>query len=71
MSVEKIARPHGGSTMAYIGYCGDDCDLCPRYIATKSNDSKKSKEAAILLEKVGLNNHIVSPEEMILMVVNH
>jgi hypothetical protein len=51
--------------MAYIGYCGDDCELCPRYIATKSNDIKKMKETAILWEKVGFRDHIVSPEEMI------
>ena len=51
--------------MAYIGYCGDDCELCPRYIATKSNDREKLKEAAILWKKVGLKDQIVTPEEMI------
>lgn len=33
--------------MAYLGCCGDDCECCPRYIATKSNDREKLKEAAI------------------------
>ncbi len=51
--------------MAYIGYCGDDCELCPRYIATKSNDVEKLKEAAILWEKVGLHDCIFPPEKMI------
>lgn len=51
--------------MAYIGYCGDDCEQCPRYIATKSNDVEKLKEAAILWEKVGLNDQVVPPEEMV------
>lgn len=51
--------------MPNIGYCGDDCDLCPRFIATKSNDREKLKEAAILWKKVGLNVQIVTPEEMI------
>jgi hypothetical protein len=51
--------------MAYIGYCGDDCEQCPRYIATKSNDRDKLKEAAILWKKVGLNDQIVTPEKMI------
>jgi len=49
----------------YIGFCGDDCELCPRFIATKSNDREKLKEAAILWEKVGLNDQIATPEEMI------
>jgi uncharacterized protein DUF3795 len=51
--------------MSYIGYCGDNCELCPRYIATKSNDREKLQEAAILWKKVGLNDQIVTPEEMI------
>ena len=51
--------------MAYIGYCGDDCEQCPRYIATKSGDRGKLKEAAELWQKVGLNDKIVTPEEMI------
>lgn len=51
--------------MDNIGYCGDDCELCPRYIATKSNDVEKLKKAAVLWEKVGLNDKIVTPEEII------
>jgi len=51
--------------MAYIGYCGDDCELCPRFVATKSNDIEKLKEAAVLWEKVGLRDRVVSSEEMI------
>ena len=51
--------------MAYIGYCGDDCEQCPRYIATKSSDRKKLKEAAVLWNKVGLRDDIAAPEEMV------
>jgi hypothetical protein len=51
--------------MANIGYCGDDCDLCPRYIATKSGDRGKLMEAAVLWKKVGLKDKIVPPEGMI------
>jgi len=51
--------------MAYIGYCGDDCELCPRYIATQSNDVEKLKEAAVLWKKAGLHDQIVPPEKMI------
>jgi len=62
---KEITRPYGDNIMAYIGYCGDECELCPRYIATKSNDGEKLKEAAILWKKVGLHDQIVTPEEMI------
>ena len=48
-----------------IGYCGDNCELCPRYIATKSNDRRKLKEAAELWQKVGLVDKILTPDEMI------
>jgi hypothetical protein len=51
--------------MAETGYCGDDCELCPRYIATKSKNREKLKEAAILWKKVGLKDHTATPEEMI------
>ncbi len=51
--------------MAYIGYCGDNCELCPRYIATSIYDVEKLKEAAILWKKAGLRDSIASPEEMV------
>ena len=51
--------------MTYIGYCGDDCELFPRYIATQSNDVEQLKQAAILWKIVGLSDHLVPPEEMI------
>ena len=51
--------------MPYIGCCGDDCELCPRYIASQINDVAKLIEAAILWKKVGLREKIMSPEEMI------
>ena len=51
--------------MAYIGYCGDDCEQCPRYIATKSNDRRQLNEAAVLWQKVGLRENFATPEEMV------
>ena len=51
--------------MAYIAYCGDDCESCPRYTATKSNDVRELEEAAILWEKAGYHDRLVPPEEMI------
>jgi hypothetical protein len=51
--------------MAYIGYCGDNCELCPRYIATKSKDVEQLKEAAILWAKVGLHDGVFHPKKMV------
>jgi len=33
--------------MLKIGCCGDDCKICPRYLATQSGDEKRPREAAI------------------------
>jgi hypothetical protein len=51
--------------MAYIAYCGDDCESCPRYMATKSNDVRGLEAAAILWQKAGYHDRLVPPEEMI------
>lgn len=51
--------------MANIGYCGDNCELCPRFIGTKNNDVEKLKEAAILWAKVGLHDGIFPPKKMV------
>ena len=48
-----------------MGYCGDVCDYCPRYIATQSGDKNKLKEVAILWHKAGVRPKILTPEEMI------
>ncbi len=51
--------------MLELAYCGDDCNLCPRYIATQSNSVEKLKEVAVLWEKVGWRQNNVPPEEMV------
>ena len=51
--------------MAYIAYCGDDCESCPRYTATKSNDVRGLEAAAILWQKAGYHDRLITPEEMI------
>lgn len=51
--------------MAKIRYCGDDCELCPRYIATKTADREKLKEVAVLWQKTGLTDNLTTCEEMI------
>jgi hypothetical protein len=39
--------------MTEIGYCGDDCKNCPRYVATINNDTEKLMEAALMWKRVG------------------
>lgn len=51
--------------MPYIVYCGDDCELCPRYNATQNNEIEQLKEAAILWEKIGLHESIFPPNKML------
>jgi len=48
-----------------MGYCGDVCDYCPRYIATQSGDKNKLEEVAILWHKAGARPKILTAEEMI------
>ena len=50
--------------MTGLGFCGDDCNYCPRYIATRSGDVEQLKEVAALWKIIGWQDTIVSPEEM-------
>ena len=45
-----------------MGYCGDNCDACPRYIATVSRSKEKLIEAMNLSKKVGWNLEKNDPE---------
>jgi len=51
--------------MMKLGFCGDDCNVCPRYIATQSGDVEQLKKVAALWYRVGYRDKIVPPEEMI------
>jgi hypothetical protein len=51
--------------MGNIGYCGDDCESCPRYIATKDNDFVKLQAVAVLWKNIGLYDDLVSPKKMV------
>ena len=48
-----------------MGYCGDICDYCPRYIATLSGKKEKLEEVALLWFKTGSRPKVLPPEEMI------
>lgn len=50
--------------MAEIGFCGDNCSLCPRYLATKSEDKDKLIEVAALWIRAGWRDEVVAPDQM-------
>jgi hypothetical protein len=50
--------------MLKIGVCGDNCNVCPRYLATQSGDVEHLKKLQ-LWHKVGYRDKIVPPEEII------
>ena len=39
--------------MDTIGYCGDECNQCPRYLATQSGDEALFKKVAAMWRTVG------------------
>jgi hypothetical protein len=44
--------------------CGNDCESCPRYIATKSGEESRLRDVAVLWKSVGWRAEVVSPEEI-------
>ena len=46
-----------------VAYCGDNCEACPRYIATINCSKEKLIEAMNLSKKVGWNLEKNDPEE--------
>jgi len=50
--------------MLELAFCGDDCNVCPRYSATQSGDVEKLTKVAALWKRAGLRDESVSPEEM-------
>ena len=50
--------------MTKLGYCGDDCELCPRYIATQSGDIEAMRKTAQIWEKAGWREDIIPSEEI-------
>ncbi len=39
--------------MLNLGLCGDDCNYCPRYLATQSGDEERLKEVAVMWQMIG------------------
>ena len=51
--------------MEKLGVCGDDCSICPRYIATQQGDAETLRQAADLWKRAGWRDEVGSPKEMI------
>lgn len=50
--------------MQHLGVCGDDCSLCPRYLATRSYDIEQLKKVASLWYRAGFRDNLVQAEEI-------
>ena len=50
--------------MLPLAFCGNDCNVCPRLVATNSEDPELLREVAILWHRLGYRDTVVSPEEM-------
>ena len=50
--------------MNMLGYCGDDCSSCPRYMATTSNNISKLNETALMWRRVGWRGTILNIDEI-------
>jgi hypothetical protein len=51
--------------MPKIGYCGDDCELCPRYIATLRENPAELIHAADIWIKAGWKDKGTPPEALV------
>ena len=50
--------------MPELACCGNDCQACPRYTATMSEDEARRREVAARWHRVGWRDHVVSPDEI-------
>lgn len=50
--------------MSQIGACGDDCDACPRYKATKSGNIKELEKIKELWVRIGLRDDSIPVREL-------
>jgi hypothetical protein len=51
--------------MDNISVCGNDCSLCPRYVATNNRNVKRLKELARIFKRIGWRERIEKPENMV------
>lgn len=50
--------------MLKIGLCGDDCNYCPRYLATKSGNEERLKDVARVWQIIGWRDTTEPPEKL-------
>ena len=50
--------------MQNLGVCGDDCNFCPRFIATQGGSIEELKKVAVLWHRTGLRDKVISAEEI-------
>lgn len=48
--------------MLKLAPCGDDCNICPRYLAIKDSSEERLKEVAAMWQMVGWGNVEKAPE---------
>lgn len=48
-----------------IAFCGNDCDLCPRYLATQSDDKEQLRRVAEMWQRFGWRGATTLPEDMV------
>ena len=47
--------------MPETGLCGDNCNHCPRYLATQSGDEARLREVAAMWQMIGWHEHLENP----------
>ncbi|MHB9155836.1 MAG: DUF3795 domain-containing protein [Endomicrobiales bacterium] len=50
--------------MLPLAFCGNDCNYCPRYLATKSGSSEQLQKVAKLWSRLGLRDTVLLPDEI-------
>jgi hypothetical protein len=50
--------------MQKLGFCGDDCSVCPRYLATQSGDAGQFRKVADLWHRVGYRDTIMPKDDL-------
>jgi hypothetical protein len=65
ISIGILHIQKGIELMLKLAYCGNDCNYCPRYVATQSGDKGRLQELAAVWKKLGWRDDILRPEEMV------
>jgi hypothetical protein len=50
--------------MKMLSFCGNRCDVCPRFMAARDGDEEKLNAAAVLWKKVGWRDCLATADEI-------